>query len=220
MNKMLETNDLFDCQVPYLLDLFQNSKYPWEMLPLIKTHIEKLIESGIEGFTEIQKGVLVGKNVKIHPSAVIEAPAIIGDDTEIRPGAYIRGNLITGKGCVLGNSSEFKNAVLLDGVQVPHYNYVGDSVLGNKAHMGAGAVCSNLKSDKKEIVIHSNPPINTGLRKIGGILGDGADVGCGSVINPGTVIGKNSRVYPLTATRGVIPSGVIVKSMENIVNIE
>ncbi len=220
LDKTLETNNLFDCNVPYLSDFFQNSNYPWEMLPKIKNHIAKLIESGIQGFTEMEKGVLVGKNVKIHPSAVIEAPAIIGDDTEIRPNAYIRGNVITGSGCVIGNSSELKNAVLLNGVQVPHYNYVGDSILGNKAHMGAGAICSNLKADKKEIVIHSQTPINTGLRKIGGILGDGADVGCGSVLNPGTVIGKNSRVYPLTAVRGVIPSGVIVKSMENIVNIE
>ncbi|MBR6565151.1 MAG: UDP-N-acetylglucosamine pyrophosphorylase [Clostridia bacterium] len=190
------------------------------MLPKIKEHINKLIESGIEGFTEIAEGILVGENVKIYPSAVIEAPAIIGSNTEIRPGAFLRGNVITGSGCVIGNSSELKNCILLDKVQVPHYNYVGDSVLGNKAHMGAGSICSNLKSDGKAVVIHGDENIETGLRKIGGILADGADVGCGTVINPGTVIGKNSRVYPLTAVRGVIAENVIVKSMCNIVNIE
>ncbi len=220
LTNSIKTSSLFDCKVEYLKKLFENSEYPWEILPEIKNHIKELIIQGIEGFTEISEGVLVGKNVKIYPSAVIEAPAIIGDDTEIRPGAFLRGNVITGRGCVIGNSSEIKNAILLDGVQVPHYNYVGDSVLGNYAHMGAGSICSNLKSDKKEIVIHADTPFQTGLRKIGGILADGADIGCGSVLNPGTVIGKNSRVYPLTSVRGVIPENVIVKSMENIVNIK
>ncbi len=219
MNKAVKTVELFNCKVSYLKELFQKSEYPWEMLPEIKNCIKRLIENGIEGFTEISDGVLVGENVKIHPSAVIEAPAVIGANTEIRPGAFLRGNVITGEGCVIGNSSELKNCILLDKVQVPHYNYVGDSVLGNKAHMGAGSICSNLKSDGKPVVIHSSENIETGLRKIGGILGDGADVGCGSVINPGTVIGKNSRIYPLTAVRGVIPENVIVKSMENIVEI-
>ncbi len=220
MSDSIKTKNLFCCEVSYLKELFENSDYPWEMLPLIKEHIKTLLENGIDGFTQIADGVLVGKNVKIHPSAVIEAPAIIGNNTEIRPCAFLRGNVITGDGCVIGNSTEIKNAILLDGVQVPHYNYVGDSILGNKAHMGAGAVCSNLKSDKKEIVIHGSVPIKTGLRKIGGILADFADVGCGSVLNPGTVIGKNSRVYPLTSVRGVIPENVIVKSMKTIVNIE
>lgn len=220
LSKKVKINELYDCKVPYLTELFENSVYPWEMLPKIKEHINKLIESGIEGFTEIAEGILVGENVKIYPSAVIEAPAIIGSNTEIRPGAFLRGNVITGSGCVIGNSSELKNCILLDKVQVPHYNYVGDSVLGNKAHMGAGSICSNLKSDGKAVVIHGDENIETGLRKIGGILADGADVGCGSVINPGTVIGKNSRVYPLTAVRGVIGENVIVKSMCNIVNIE
>lgn len=220
MNNSLQTKNLFDCKTPYLEKLFNSAIYPWEMLPKIKDYIKELLENGIEGFTEYSKGVLIGENVNIHPSVVIEAPAIIGSGTEIRPNAYLRGNVITGKGCVIGNSSEVKNSLLLDGVQIPHYNYVGDSVLGNKAHMGAGSICSNLKSDKKEIIIHARSPIATGLRKIGGILADGADIGCGSVINPGTVIGKNSRVYPLTAVRGVIPENVIVKSMENIVNIE
>lgn len=217
MNKLIKTKDLYDCQVPYLKELFDNTEYPWEMLPKIKEHILKLIEQGIEGYTLIADGVLVGKNVKIYPTATIEAPAIIGSGTEVRPGAFIRGSVITGENCVLGNSSEIKNAVLLEKVQVPHYNYVGDSILGNRAHMGAGSICSNLKSDGKAVVIHGDRDYETGLRKIGGILADDADVGCGCVINPGTVIGKNTSVYPLTALRGVIPSGCIVKALDNIV---
>lgn len=217
MNKLVKTKDLYECNVSYLKDLFQECEYPWEMLSKIKGLCVKLIEEGIEGFTEIKPGVLVGEGVTIAETATIIAPAIIGSGTEIRPGAYIRGNVITGSNCVIGNSSEFKNCILLDGVQVPHYNYVGDSVLGNKAHMGAGSICSNLKSDGKNIVIHGDTEIETGLRKIGGILADGADVGCGCVINPGTVIGKKTSVYPLTALRGVIPANCIVKAMDNIV---
>jgi len=142
---------------------------------------------------------------------------VIGAGTEIRPGAFLRGNVITGENCVIGNSSELKNCVLLDTVQVPHYNYVGDSVLGNHAHMGAGSICSNLKSDGKAVVIHGDEDYETGLRKIGGILADGADIGCGCVLNPGTVIGKNTSVYPLTALRGVFPEESIVKSVDNVV---
>ena len=160
---------------------------------------------------------MVGENVKIADTATILPPAIIGSGTEIRPGAYLRGNVITGENCVIGNSSEIKNAILLEKVQVPHYNYVGDSVLGNKAHMGAGSICSNLKSDGKAVVIHGDEDFETGLRKIGGILADGADVGCGCVINPGTVIGKNTTVYPLTSLRGVYPANSIVKAQEKIV---
>ncbi|MBQ6848210.1 MAG: UDP-N-acetylglucosamine pyrophosphorylase [Clostridia bacterium] len=212
VNKLVKTNDLYDCQVTYLKDLFENSEYPWEMLPKIKELIASLLETGIEGFTLLKEGVLVGKNVKIADTVTIEAPAIIGHDTELRPGAYIRGNVITGSGCVMGNSSEYKNCILLDKVQTPHYNYVGDSILGNKAHTGAGTICSNLKSDGKPVVIRGEEKIETGLRKIGGILADGADVGCGSVINPGTVIGKNTSVYPLTSLRGVYPANCIVKS--------
>ena len=161
--------------------------------------------------------MLIGKDVKIHESAVIEPPAIIGNGCEIRPGAYIRGNVITGDGCVIGNSSELKNCILLSRVQVPHYNYVGDSVLGNRAHMGAGSICSNLKSDKSNITVKGDRTYETGLRKFGAILGDGADIGCGSVLNPGTVIGKDTSVYPLTAVRGVIACGCIVKSLSEIV---
>ena len=217
MNKLVKTKDLYDCKVPYLKDLFDSSEYPWEMLPKIKEVIAALLETGIEDFTELKPNVLVGRNVKIADTVTIEAPAIIGHDTELRPGAYIRGNVITGSGCVMGNSSEYKNCILLDKVQTPHYNYVGDSILGNKAHTGAGTICSNLKSDGKAVVIRGDQTYETGLRKIGGILADGADVGCGSVINPGTVIGKNTSVYPLTSLRGVYPANCIVKSQTTIV---
>ncbi len=217
LNKCVETKDLFDCKTEYLKNLFSSYKYPWEMLPNIKEYINNLIENGLDGFEEIADGVFVGKNVKISPTATIEAPTIIGEGTEIRPGAYIRGSVITGANCVIGNSSELKNCVLLDKVQVPHYNYVGDSVLGNRAHMGAGSICSNLKSDGKSVVIHADENYDTGLRKIGGILADGADVGCGCVLNPGTIIGKDTSVYPLSSLRGVFPAGCIVKSQNNIV---
>lgn len=217
MNKRVKTSELFDCRVPYLRQLFADAEYPWEMLPKLKSFIADLVEQGIEGYTKYADGVLVGENVKIYPTATIEAPAIIGSGTEVRPGAFIRGSVITGENCVIGNSSELKNCVLLDKVQVPHYNYVGDSVLGNHAHMGAGSICSNLKADGKPVVIHGDEEIATGLRKIGGILADDADVGCGCVLNPGTVIGKATTVYPLTSVRGVLPEGCIVKSMNAIV---
>ncbi len=217
MNKYVKTSELYECETPYLKELFDSSEYPWEILPKIKEYIKALIAKGIPGFTEIAEGVLVGENVKIYPTATIEAPAIIGSGTEVRPGAFIRGSVITGENCVIGNSSELKNCVLLNKVQVPHYNYVGDSVLGNYAHMGAGSICSNLKSDGKAVVIHGDEDYETGLRKIGGILADHADIGCGSVLNPGTVIGKGTSVYPLTSLRGVYPGGCIVKGKDNIV---
>ncbi|MBR2020908.1 MAG: UDP-N-acetylglucosamine pyrophosphorylase [Clostridia bacterium] len=217
LNKLVKTKELFDCRTEYLKELFEKHEYPWEILPDIKTYITELIKKGLDGFEEISEGVYVGKNVKIYPTAVIEAPAIIGEGTEIRPGAFIRGNVITGCGCVIGNSSELKNCVLLEKVQVPHYNYVGDSVLGNGAHMGAGSICSNLKSDKTNVVIHADREYETGLRKIGAILADGADIGCGCVLNPGTVIGKNTSVYPLNALRGVFESDCIVKSQKEVV---
>ena len=213
----METKDLFECKTPYLEKLFDGYKYPWEILPNIKDYIYSLIKEGIEGLEQISDGIYVGKNAKIYPTATIEGLAIIGEGTEIRPGAFIRGSVITGANCVIGNSSELKNCVLLEKVQVPHYNYVGDSILGNKAHMGAGSICSNLKSDGKAVVIHADEEIHTGMRKIGAILADGADIGCGCVLNPGTVIGKNTSVYPLNALRGVFPADSIVKSQNNIV---
>ncbi len=217
MNKKVKTAELFECKNETVAPLFENAEYPWEILPKIKEYILSLIEKGIDGYTLLSPGVLVGENVKIYPTATIEAPAIIGSGSEVRPGAFIRGNVITGEKCVLGNSSELKNCILLDCVQVPHYNYIGDSILGNHSHTGAGTICSNLKTDGKNVVIHGDSDYETGLRKVGAILADGADVGCGCVLNPGTVIGKNTSVYPMTAVRGVVGEGMIVKSMDNIV---
>ena len=219
MNKLnIKTKELFEIVPDYLKPYFDEAEYPWEILPKIKEICGKILEKGLEGYTLLEEGILVGRNVKIAKTATINRPAIIGHDTEIRPGAYIRGNVIVGDNCVLGNSSEFKNCILLYHAQAPHYNYVGDSILGNYAHMGAGSICSNLKSDGKNIVIHGDKDIETGLRKIGGILGDHADIGCGSVLNPGTVIGKNTQVYPLQSVRGVVPENSIYKDKDNIVD--
>ena len=217
MIKSVKTAELYTCETSYLQPLFEKAEYPWEILPKIKDYILSLIQTGLPGYTEIKEGVLVGENVKIYPNTVIEAPAIIGSGTEIRPGAFLRGAVITGENCVIGNSWELKNCVLLNKVQVPHYNYVGDSILGNFAHMGAGSICSNLKSDGKPVIIHGDKEYKTELRKIGGILADGADIGCGCVLNPGTVIGKSTSVYPLTSLRGVFPANCIVKNSHTVV---
>lgn len=216
-NTSVYTKDLFDCRTDYVSSLFVESVYPWEIIPKIKELVNRLVVQGLPGFEKIAEGVLVGKGCTIAPTATIIPPAIIGEGCEIRPGAYIRGNVITGKNCVIGNSTEMKNCILLDNVQVPHYNYIGDSILGNSSHMGAGAVCSNFKSDGKNVVIHTEKDFETGLRKLGAILGDGADIGCGCVLNPGTIVGKNTSVYPLTSLRGVYGSGLIVKDKDNIV---
>lgn len=210
--KQIKTKELFDCNNEILKELFESNEYPWQILAGFKEYVKNLISDGLNGYQEIEKGIFVGENVKIHKSAVIIPPAIIGANTEIRPNAYLRGYVVVGENCVIGNSSELKECILLDKVQVPHYNYVGNSILGNHSHMGAGSICSNLKSDGKNVVIHSDVDYETGLRKIGAFLGDGADIGCGCVLNPGTIIGQNSSVYPLTSVRGVVPSNVIVKS--------
>jgi len=212
MSNKNTTKELFECHVPYINDLLEQHSYPWEAIRDIKTYISYLLITGIEGFTKIKEGVLVGSNVKIADNVLIEAPSIIGNSCEIRHGAYLRGNIITGENCVIGNSTEIKNSILLNFVQVPHYNYVGDSILGNYTHMGAGAICSNLKADKKEIIIHADEDYKTDMRKIGAILGDGVEIGCNCVLNPGTIIGKNTTVYPLTSVRGVIPENSIMKS--------
>ena len=217
MNR-LKACELFNLTTPYLNNLFNRVEYPWEILPKIKDFILELLKNPPNNFYIYKEGVLVGENVKISEKATIIPPAIIGDNTEIRPGAYLRGNVVIGKNCVIGNSSELKNCMLLDNVQVPHYNYVGDSILGNYSHLGAGVICSNLKSNKTKVTVTiDNCKINTNLRKFSAIIGDGVEVGCNSVINPGTVIGKNTIVYPLTSLRGFIPSNMIVKSVNNIV---
>ena len=216
--KAVLTKDLYECEIDYLKPYFEKAEYPWELLPQIKEIVKKALENGLPGYHLLKEGVLVGENVSIAETATIIPPAIIGANTEIRPGAYLRGNVIVGESCVLGNSSEFKNCILLYHCQAPHYNYVGDSILGNYAHMGAGSICSNLKSDGKNIVVHGDKEYETGLRKIGGILADHADIGCGSVLNPGTVIGKNTQVYPLSMVRGVVPENSIYKDKNNIVD--
>ncbi len=217
LNKTVLTSQLFCCNVPYLKDLFESSLYPWDILPRIGELIEMLLHDIPNGFRELKKGVLVGENVKIADNVTISGPAVIGGGCELRPGVFIRGNVITGENCVLGNSCEYKNCILLDKVQTPHYNYIGDSILGNNAHTGAGTICSNLKSDKKEVVVKSDVFYQTGLRKLGAILADGADIGSGCVLNPGTVVGKNTSVYPMTVLRGVYPSDSIVKARDIIV---
>lgn len=213
--KNVKISELFS-KIPELLaPIFAEFEYPWELLPRIKENIGKIAERS--GYTEISEGIWVGKNVKISESASLTPPLIIGDDTEIRPSAYLRGNVIIGCGCVVGNSSEVKNSIILDAVQIPHYNYVGDSVLGYHSHMGAGSVCSNLKSDGKSVVIRGDKEYDTGLRKVGAFLGDRADIGCGCVLNPGTIVGAGTSVYPLTALRGVYPAECIVKATDKVV---
>ena len=217
----IKCKDLFEPSGIAIIDELVFSKdEPGMVLKSIQSYIVALMEKGIEGYTLLDKDVLVGQNVKIAKTATIIGPTIIGNNVEIRPGAYIRGSVIVGDECVVGNSSELKNAVLMRHAQVPHYNYVGDSIVGNYAHMGAGSILSNLKSDGKNIVLHGEEEHETGLRKIGGFLGDHADIGCGSVLNPGTVIGKNTQVYPLSMLRGIFKENCIVKSQNNVVKKE
>jgi NDP-sugar pyrophosphorylase family protein len=216
-NDKITQGELFEKIPDIVLPLFEGVTYPWEVLPKIKEYILSLVNGGIEGYKALKEGVLIGENVKISPLSVIEPPAIIGEGTEIRPGAYLRGNVIIGKKCVIGNSTEIKNSILFDHVDAPHYNYIGDSILGNGAHMGAGVIASNLKSDKSNVTVRGQRSYETGLRKMGAILGDGAEIGCGTVLNPGTVIGKNTSVYPLSSVRGIIEECSIVKSGNNVI---
>ena len=203
----------------YLKPLFDNSTYPFEILPNIKTFIQNILQTGLEGYTYLKDDVLIGQNVKISETASINGPAIIGHNTEIRPGAYIRGSVIIGESCVIGNSTEIKNAILLDKVQAPHYNYIGDSILGEHVHLGAGVILSNLKADNKPVVIKTKEGLNTNLRKVGSFLAENVDIGCNSVLNPGTVILNNTRVYPLTSVRGVYSENKIIKSKDIIIDL-
>ena len=201
-------------------DIFNGVTYPWEVLPKISNFILELGATLSEDEYEKRgENVWVAKSAKVAPTAFINGPAIIGKDAEVRHCAFIRGNAIVGEGAVVGNSTELKNAVLFNKVQVPHYNYVGDSVLGFKSHMGAGSITSNVKSDKTLVVIKSGEEkIETGLKKMGAILGDCVEVGCGSILNPGSIIGANSNVYPLSSVRGVIPAGSIYKKQGEVVS--
>lgn len=217
--KQCEISSLYDLNKTQAAEVFAGCTYPWEVLPKIKDYIWKLGESLDPAIYE-QRGeqIWIAKSAKIYDNSNIYGPVIIGEETEVRPGAFIRGNAIVGNHCVVGNSTELKNVILFDNVQVPHYNYVGDSILGYKAHMGAGSITSNVKSDKTLVVIKGKEEkIETGLKKVGAMLGDGVEIGCNSVLNPGTVIGRGTSVYPLSSVRGVIPANSIYKDAEHIV---
>lgn len=215
---MCTTETLYDLSHTLAADYLKGFTYPWEALKGIKELIITLGDSLGEEFTQISPQVWVHKTAKIAPTAHLGAPCIIGADTEVRHCAFIRGSALVGENCVVGNSVELKNVILFDNVQVPHYNYVGDSILGYKAHMGAGSITSNVKSDKSLVVIHGEPEIETGIKKVGAMLGDFVEVGCNSVLNPGTVVGKNSSIYPLSCVRGVVPANSIYKSGNVIVS--
>ena len=193
-------------------------QYPWEAVPKIKEIIEELIPNLPPEYEEISEGVFVFCGVEIPKTACIKKPCIICEGAEIRHGAYLRGNVIIGKGAVVGNSSEIKNSILFDGACVPHYNYVGDSIIGYKAHLGAGAIISNLKGDKSNVNLnYKGKKINTGLRKLGAIIGDEVEIGCGCVLNPGTLIMRGARVYPMQSVRGTVEGDTIYKGEGNIV---
>lgn len=205
--------DLYTLEETIAGELFEGLTYPWEALPKIKEFIIALGEKLPEEKYERREGnIWVARNAKVFPSAYIGGPAIIDEEAEIRHCAFIRGSAIVGKGAVVGNSTELKNVILFNKVQVPHYNYVGDSILGFKAHMGAGSITSNVKSDKTLVVVKAGTEsCETGLKKFGAMLGDHVEVGCNSVLNPGTVIGRNTNIYPTSMVRGVIPSDSIYK---------
>lgn len=219
MQLKTKTNKLFSLEHTIAYDLFADKEYPWQALPEISGFILKLGENlPKDEYTLYGENIWVGKNVKIAQTASLQGPLIIDSGAEIRHCAYIRGSVIIGKNSVVGNSTELKNSVLFDGVQVPHYNYVGDSVLGYKSHMGAGAVTSNVKGDKTQIKVrYGGDSISTGLKKFGGILGDYCEVGCSAVLNPGTVLGKNCQIYPLSMVRGFVPENSIYKNKNEIV---
>lgn len=213
MGKLIKTVDLFELAHTAAAPLLAETTYPHEALPKIGDFIKKLIEGlSPDEYDCLGEGVYVAKDVKIAKTATIEGPCVIGKGTEVRPGAYIRGKVLIGEGCVIGNSTEIKNAILFDSVQVPHYNYVGDSILGYHSHMGAGVICSNVRGDKKPVVIHGDDEkIETGLKKVGAMLGDYAEIGCNSVLCPGVIIGRGAQTYPLCRVRGVLSEGLLLK---------
>lgn len=218
----LTINDLYDLEHTKAADYLRKYTYPWEALEGIK---ELILEIGKtlspDEYDHPEENVWIAKDAKRYPNNYIAGPCIIGHGTEVRPGAFIRGSALVGDNCVVGNSTELKNVILFDNVQVPHYNYVGDSILGYKAHMGAGSITSNVKSDKKLVVIKNEGElIETGRKKVGALVGDRVEVGCNTVLNPGTVVGRDSNIYPVSCVRGVIPANSIFKSKDNIVTKE
>lgn len=214
--------NLYNLEETIAKELLEGLTYPWEALPKIN---EFIIDLGNKLNPEIyelkSENIWIAKSAKVMPSAYIKGPVIIDENAEIRHCAFIRGNAIIGKKAVVGNSTELKNVILFNNVQVPHYNYVGDSILGYKAHMGAGSITSNVKSDKKLVIVkNGTETIETGLKKFGAMIGDNVEVGCGSVLNPGSVIGRNTNIYPLSSVRGVVPPNSIYKNQNEIVNKE
>lgn len=210
----LKVSELYEAGHTLAWQYLSKVTYPWEILSEIKNLIMEIGEGlDKEKYDNPLEGVWIAKSAKVYPTAFIGAPCIIGENTEVRHGAFIRGNALVGDNCVVGNSVELKNVIISDNVQVPHYNYVGDSVLGYRSHMGAGSITSNVKSDKTLVSVKSpEGVIETGLKKFGAMVGDYVEVGCNSVLNPGTVIGCHSNIYPTTSVRGVVPSDSIVKS--------
>lgn len=211
--KEITVAELYDLSHTLAEPLLKSVEYPWEALPQISRFILELGETlSEEEYDKLGDNVWIAKDAKVAPTAYINGPAIIGKGAEIRHCAFIRGNALVGEGAVVGNSTELKNVILFDKVQVPHYNYVGDSILGYRSHMGAGSITSNVKSDKKLVVVKAGDEnIETGLKKFGGMLGDFVEVGCGTVINPGSVIGRNTNIYPLSMIRGYVPANSIYK---------
>lgn len=218
MVKELTISELYTLEETIAKDLFEGATYPWEVLPKISSFILELGKTLPEDeYDKVGEDVWIAKSAKVFDSAYIHGPAIIGKEAEVRHCAFIRGNAIVGEGAVVGNSTELKNVVLFNKVQVPHYNYVGDSILGYRSHMGAGSITSNVKSDKKLVVVKTpNENIETGIKKFGAMLGDCVEVGCGTVLNPGSVVGKNTNVYPLSSVRGYVPAGSIYKKQGEI----
>lgn len=214
-----QIKDLYDLKETIAADLFAGRTYPWEVLSEIGGFILKLGSTlSADEFDHPTENIWIHRSVTVAETASLNGPLIIDAGTEVRPGAFIRGNVIVGKNCVVGNSTELKNVVLFNTVQVPHYNYVGDSILGTHAHMGAGSITSNVKSDKTLVVVKDGDNrIETGLKKFGAMLGDYVEVGCNSVLNPGTVIGRHTNIYPLSSVRGVVPEMSIFKGKNDIV---
>ncbi len=209
----MKTNDLFDLNHTIARDYLSQYEYPWQALPGIKNLILTLGPTLGDDFTETAPNVWIHKTAAVAMSASITGPCIIGANTEVRHCAFIRGSALVGEGCVVGNSVELKNVILFDGVQVPHFNYVGDSILGYKSHLGGGAVTSNVKSDKTLVTVkNGNERIETGLKKFGAMVGDFVEVGCNAVLNPGTIMGRHSNVYPTSCVRGVVPENSIWKN--------
>ena len=210
---MIKTTQLFDLSHTLAAYYLKDFEYPWQALSGIKSLILELGAQLDDEYDQVAPDVWVHKTAQVAPTAFLGSPCIIGADTEVRHCAFIRGSALVGAGCVVGNSVELKNVILFDKVQVPHYNYVGDSILGYKAHMGAGSVTSNVKSDKTLVVVkNGDERIETGLKKFGAMVGDFVEVGCNSVLNPGTVVGRNSNVYPTSSVRGVVPANSIWKT--------